>query len=257
MAERSLGLAPVVKPCLPSLFAPTEMEPGLPSVEENNRTLSSETGTPLLQHRKTPAASVEPIESRNDLPDIRQSIQASPAESKSRVSFKEPLLEAPMPSRGEGSSMHVAEPSLVEVSESRSRLTHSPESILLQEQRFTSVVSDPEKTMVADEDFGSKGQGRSRTIVVPHAQIVEKHSQVHASERGVPLLPVRNEGIVAMPQPSILSAAEKTEPTVHISIGRVEVRANIAPASPVNKPRPTAASSLSLGDYLKHGAGKS
>jgi hypothetical protein len=43
----------------------------------------------------------------------------------------------------------------------------------------------------------------------------------------------------------------KPEPTIQVTIGRVDVRAVVAPPAPVKAPRPSPAPSLTLNDYLK------
>jgi len=49
--------------------------------------------------------------------------------------------------------------------------------------------------------------------------------------------------------------AETSAPTVHISIGRIEVRAHIAPSPQAPRPRAERPPTRSLADYLKRGGG--
>lgn len=54
------------------------------------------------------------------------------------------------------------------------------------------------------------------------------------------------------------ASAEPAAPAIHITIGRVEVRAQVAaPPAPAPRPKPQSKPSLSLDDYLKRGGGGS
>ena len=237
LAQRNLGIANLVHPRLPSTFEP---------VNEGANMLS--------------AVEEVPLASPPDLPSLVRSSPVSGHAEQSTRSHAQTI-------RNEGEQARGATRDSTDVADADREdapvQSHSPLSI----RPLSSAL---------DDDKSSQGGRRTDRVLSPNpegnrgADAVSQQPLVSRS-RDLPSAPP----ISAKAQSDLLVAAharqayrddfglegmlpieaETSAPTVHISIGRIEVRAHIAPSPQAPRPRAERPPTRSLADYLKRGGG--
>lgn len=224
LAQRSMGTAPLIAPRLPSLFAP---------VEESNSHIADTAAVTNAAHNTTLVST--PLQ--------------SPAIGRTDHTFIEPCANSyppqrPIPPEAAPAASIDTTPLRVD-----STLVPLVETAAQANAQTTPTLATP----VAPQPAAP---------LEPPIATRKQDTPTAAPESWLPLLPQpKAESAAAFPAVADTSAGADTgtppAPTVHITIGRVEVRANIA--TPRAAPRSRAASkpALSLGDYLKRGAGAS
>jgi len=90
---------------------------------------------------------------------------------------------------------------------------------------------------------------------------LEPNPTAAAADERAPLLPRRIATTTSSRPPladnvALAGNSPAAEPAVHITIGRVEVRATVSTAPPAPRPHAEDKPTLSLGDYLKRGGGR-
>jgi len=222
MAQRSIGAAPLIAPHLPSLFAPVEESP-IGNVSDTTVVTNTQSGTqadPALQSRATGR-----IDSVTDV--MRASV--SPTKYSTTTEAMPETRIAPDPAQVESTLIPL-------------------------------VKAAPANFQTIAPLLAPDSPQAAALLVSPTAV----HKQRKAAAATQPLLPQRRiesaaHFAVSADTPAAADTTTPAPPTVHITIGRVEVRANIAAAAPpaAPRPRPTSQPALSLSDYLKRGAGAS
>ncbi|WP_157273698.1 hypothetical protein [Thiobacillus denitrificans] len=224
LAQRSMGEAPLIAPRLPSLFAPAE--------ESSTGNSADMMAVADPAQNATPASlPIQPC----------TTARVDPPAGKPRTSVyppQRPLPPEASPTVHTDSAPPRVEAMLVPVVET------TPENSRMPPPLLAPVAPRPAASL--------KPPIASRKQDMPAA----------APEPWLPLLPQRKAESVApfpvaadTPKPGDVGTPDA--PTVHITIGRVEVRANIAPPPATQRPRPASQPTLSLGDYLKRGTGAS
>lgn len=225
LAQRSLGAAPLIAPRLPSLFAPSE---------ESNSNFAGTAAVTDAVHSTTFAST--PLQSNT----TKRTDSAS----------SEPRANIYPPQRTIASEAANA-PAPAARAESAPPRAESAPTQLVQTVHENNQAA-PQLAPVA-----SPSTAAAEPLLTPRKQ--DEHT---APEPWLPLLPQRKAesaaAFSAMADTSVnTDTATPLAPTVHITIGRVEVRANIATPHAAPHPRATTIPALSLGDYLKRGAGAS
>ena len=225
LAQRSMGAAPLIAPRLPSLFAPAE--------ESINNVADTTVATGAV-HSTTLAST--PVQS----PATKRADSAS---SEPRASDY-PTQRAIAP-----------EAANAPAARSDSAPPHSESTLI------TRVETAPANTQAIQPLVTHVAPQPAASLESPTAPR-KQDTPAAAPEPWLPLLPQRKaESAAAFPAMAEnavnADAATPPAPTVHITIGRVEVRANIATPPAAPRPRPASQPALSLGDYLKRGAGTS
>lgn len=221
LIERSLGTAPQIEPLIAPLHSPSE------------QILREETGTIA-----PPTAKIESAERHTTPGDSakgRTTEAAFPGNERQLIRDSPPLSAAP-PGLPIEKSDDLSRPR-VPLRESSTTLaleTSAPLSPAIISQGNTRVVVQPE--IIARPGSGGAPEEppplpnrESRIAVQP--EII-----VHRNPPRVGAIPVQPSG--------------NDPPAIHVTIGRVEVRALMAPSAPP-KVAPRAAPKLSLEDYLK------
>jgi hypothetical protein len=225
LAQRSMGAAPLIAPRLPSLFAPVEKSPNGNVADTaaftdaaRNSTLASHTLPSRATGRPDPVSG-ETYPSVYPPQRLPAATEAAPV---ARIDSTPPRVDS----------------------------TLIP---LVETAQANSQVTPPLLTPVAPPPAAS---------LEPSTAAHKQDTPAAAPEPWLPLLPqLTAESAAPFPAwsdtPMGADTGTPPAPTVHITIGRVEVTANVA--TPPAAPRPRAASqpTQSLGDYLKRGAGAS
>ena len=229
LAQRSMGAAPLIAPRLPSLFAPTEESP--------------------IGSAADATAVTDAVQSKTFAPPSLQSTPTGRIDSATTASAADELHASDyQPQRATATEAITAARTTT--------ATASIESTLIPLVKATQANFQTTAPLTADTP-----QVASPLESATAARTPDKTAA--APEHLLPLLPQRRSESAA---PFAVSAdtalaadsGASVAPTVHITIGRVEVRANIAAAPPAApRPRPTSQPALSLNDYLKRGAGAS
>lgn len=218
LAQRALGAAPLVRPRLPGLFSPLDEE-AAPASEA--LAVDSREPSPV----PAPAPLSRAVEARDEMaaaagtPPVRAPAPAvAPEQAKDFLPAHPSAPQATRPSRDEGGPA-------------------APES------------PAPERWVPAESSA-------SRILLLEKAA-----PRTQLANSPLPLVRPRREASPkeGAPGPGGIAYVERgpaQAPAVHITIGRVEVRANIA-APPAARPRPEHKPALSLREYLKRGGGKS
>ncbi len=225
LAQRSMGAAPLIAPRLPSLFAPAE---------ESNSNVADSTAGADMAHRTTLVS--PPVPSSTPAHNTHASIEPqTPLRQSQRSTGPEAAL-SPVPAA-------------------------RPESVAPRaESTLTTLVQTVHEHTQAAPQLGpvaSRPTAAAEPLLTPR-----KQDDRAAPEPWKPLLPQRKaESAAAFPAvadtPVSTDTGTPPAPTVHITIGRVEVRANIATPPAAPRPRTVSQPALSLSDYLKRGAGAS
>lgn len=237
LAQRSLGMTPVVSPRLPSMFEPL-------------------------------AASAETFPSvatpRSDLPVVNEMTQATLASRQENSPRSVDIDNAPPRSR----TLHADR-------NTRERIYHrddagpAPEPMPVRsgdddDHALAGRVGRHGRPSLAAEDHAVTAQARPgyESLPFPPPRIDEKYAHRAPPHTSALLLPTRlapaerrlSDMAVSLDPPVPANAAA---PTIHISIGRVDVRANITPPPAAARPRTERNTTQPLADYLKRGGGNS
>ena len=233
VAERALGVAPMVEPRMPGLFGPIEAQ-------------ADATRAPL-DPREPDRAPVErgpaaPLEA----PGSTQTPPPAGEEPRAARAARETLADPPRPGRS---------PRAVPGGERLVRFHDQP------------VAFEPGEPMRARHTSGAEGPGGDGTDAseLPDARHVSRATGRGRPARVVPidpLVPVTEARHDGPPEhgPVLAAAARALSgeqgPTVRITIGRVEVRASVPATPPRLEHTPPAADPqrLSLAEYLKRGS---
>lgn len=248
LAQRSLGAAPLIAPRLPSVFAPFEYEGAARDISSfisqnasgTDDALSVSPQPALSLSLRVPGAEGGNAEAPNvvyasPLPFTGEGKKTatynkpgSPQRKSDDVVFSpvahmsaQPLLN-PSPARGEG----------LVPGDTQNRVPTSNSGFTAHESTHAPTASSPSPRA------GERPGGREFTAPPP-------------------LVPANKMNSSETPASSAFAAdmADRhgsAAPTIHISIGRIEVRANTAPP-PAPRPRTELKPTQSLADYLKRG----
>jgi len=225
LIERSLGLAPQIEPLIAPIHAP--------SGQMLNETV--ETSAPF---ESTPLAKIE-ISEHDASPGVAgiQPRQASTPTAVSPPTFPRAENEP----RASSSRLPVPRPKLpTETNDSPHSTTSTPITVsrpTFQASRSKTLekLSGSSKSRALSPTSPAASNGRSQIVVKPEI--------------------VRRMKPAPTPAISLLQPSPKEPPAIHVTIGRVEVRA-VAPSVAAPKPAPQYAPKLSLEDYLKRRNGE-
>ncbi|MDH4234861.1 MAG: hypothetical protein OEV15_06990 [Gallionella sp.] len=253
LAQRSIGVAPLITPRLPDLFAPFE---------------ESRIGNPAAT---TPVTSAMSYGATAPVAGAEQSATPAPIIATAITSRAQPTFLATPSSMTHGAdNVDRVEPR-VEQSETRVSLRSTQAASNLSRQAgeeklpghsrdFSTESNETESvpatsakaTFAMDSD-----RSASDSLLAPLKKMAAR-----ADTASPPLLPIAAD-IIGKPigpraaRIGLHDDKATAAHTVHITIGRVEVRANIATPPAAPRPRPASQPALSLGDFLKRGAGAS
>lgn len=242
LAQRSIGVAPLLAPRLPGLFAPSE---DISNSSIANSLAGGDVDAPVVF-----PPSISRVAIHTD------SVTAEPlvdGDTQSSISLSTTKYVSPHAALIDNAQRHseAAPVPLIETVQAHFSIN---DQVSAQENVSTiAPLIAPAAAHAAESMKSSLSPRRRETAQAGPESIVGQW---------LPLLPQRaaepaahfSAGAAAA---TSVEAVTPSAPTVHITIGRVEVRANIA--APPIAPRPRAASKpvLSLGDYLKSGSGAS
>ncbi len=268
LAQRALGTADVIAPRLPSRYAPNAAST-LDTHQADSARLRASSSPALLEEAKDRSDAAVSTTQRNE------------QQTRSAVNLRRTALEHEKPIREGSSEQHHTAPLVplahhAKLAEDRLQAhrttkqredTLMPRSSARQAQRLSrqhpgqeaerSAAAAPPTTTQGADDTAAAQQLRASAATLTSPLRGENGSE---PGRWQPLVPPAQGQTPSDPfaierQPE----TNNTAPTVHITIGRVEVRAQLERTAPTTPLPPRAASkpALSLDDYLKRGGGRS
>jgi hypothetical protein len=285
LAERAMGLGRVVRPVVPSRYAPdvNGLQPGAPVLEDDTMPEAvppvATAASPEVVGRYSIDALGRSVAADSARPavapgEIGAALTARlPADSPSGPPPRSATGPAPRPSPLVGfeegddaparSTPRPARPAAVTAERWEQRRVNQAPVVPAPpapRDRPSDDVAPP--TSSAPREAGSSAEmvapltGRSRFTTPPAGPfLVVPHPRVDASVGGPSReLGPPTEPAVARPHPTfeVSPAPAGPAPTVRVTIGRIEVRAVPPPAPPEPRPAPRSAEpALSLDDYLK------
>lgn len=235
LAQRSLGEPPAIRPRLPGLFAPLDEPLFEPFGEPPSATAANPTAvTAAAQTTVTPS------------PPLR---------------FRTTSHPGPVP----GEPNHACT-STQRQQEPGETLAAAPSpSIDSTEQRaLANLIANAETTRThpeAEPPLVTKTVLSAAASLQPSLKPLEQNPTAAAPDQRPPLLP-RRLAPTTSSQPSLAGStalagnSPAAAPAVHITIGRLEVRAAMSTPPPTPRPRADNKPTLSLGDYLKRSGGR-
>jgi hypothetical protein len=247
MAQLSRGEAPVVAPRLPSLFAPT-MDVGLTETAIVNTQQQGKIN-PATDTPETTATAVSDVaghsEPRQSTPTIAQPATA-PLHRESITSRPE-ITEHRSESTFTLQNDDPIAPATVSASNKTANTAttgRDPQPLAPLPEKVQTLL--PTNIEVALDAPAESNDQPGTTVAQSSLPLVRDYkSQQTAPQQFFSELP------------NTEPAAEQ-QPTVHINIGRIEVRAQTAaPAAPARPARPKPQRNLTLNDYLKRNGGRS
>lgn len=231
LAQRSLGEPPAIQPRLPGLFGPLDEE----------RASANEAAAFDVRDSSRPAAA-----SSLALP---VSWQASGG-----INMVDVVGASPSPIGGKGQVGEANESVFERKAPPQPTLVSGDDEHVPRNARTLPKASPGDRQRSRDDRPAG-------SVLLPLAPSASAPAEV--PPRPHPLLAAELEGLNASEGPAggtfatTLSQREPAQmPAVHITIGRVEVRANLPAPQPSPRPRPDHKPTLSLGDYLKRRGGR-
>lgn len=284
LAERSLGLSPVVQPTIASRFSSPSALPDAVNPVQPISPVQAQLSTPERDTAIKPNTTIKPIQAQAE-PEISLKTSLSNQLLQSSSTQPEPNSKQPLQlssTRPEPSSKQFILPATdpiapspfigeksTQVSLEPFRVLHQSERIPVESHPLSAIGQLTSETQSAPSAIPANSSSQQDALVPVPVSISQppvtqqpSKSDRHTENRSAPSAPV---GI----QPALRSIAPSSEfsqapvdrellpPTIRVSIGRVEVRA-IMPTAPAPKvapvrPRPA----VSLNDYLKQRGDKS
>ncbi len=254
LAQRSLGEAALISPRLPSLFAPFEQEGALGGVAD------------FISHNTSEihgASFLSPQSATSPSPHVpRQEKTAVEADDAARSSLAAAAVGDKTASHNNlGVARRKSDDTAISLVAHRSGHplpnphsipgdelflpSHAQDGVTVNNTGFAADQPKYAPTSSFPSSLAGEGldeRGRSFTAQSP---LVSAH-KIKSSE-------AHSLSAVAV---ELSDQQRPAAPTIHISIGRVEVRANIASPPPAPRPQAEHKPSQSLADYLKRGGGK-
>jgi hypothetical protein len=241
VAARAIGGEATLAPRLPSLFEPSAHTPILPAVQED--------GSATANHATSPAEdtlrAVEPLRPP-------RATSPRPTDASRLASIEPPAARtlapvASVPDRATPATARAAPPMPSAPITTRARVPPSESESASAEPAMPLPVQ-PRQTRTAPP--------RAEAAPALVGSLLSPSAPVFATPRIAPARERVDHASAIRPRaaPDGGHAAPASEPIVHVSIGRLEVRAAPAAAAPARRrdePRPA-----SLDDYLRHRGGK-
>ena len=232
LAARALGATPVAEPVIPTRFSSGPEQSAFLPAEPAFQPASTapETYSETAENRPRPL----PIREADPHSEIHTERLSAPFQDIDEVPRR------PLPQRGDAFRPQPSPPPFAE----RKTAQPSAERTEVRSQHLAAATDPPPQAM---EKGVHKPQATPRTSAPFAEPQPAPRLTAHAE-------PVRSP---ASHRPELAQSLRPAPPTVHVSIGRIEVRAEItspAPRAPAQRPRP---STLSLDQFLKQaGSGR-
>ncbi len=282
LAQRTLGLSPTIQPVVPSIFAP-----GTPLVvgsaeEEAAREAAPEDRAAQRQHGTRAAhvgRSAEDVERdetgqiRSPQPDAPESSSSVRSESSMAASVQPIVKPTPTPDRASADAELPEHATTRRDSGDRftpalqpraqiTPLTRQADAGAAAPEPHASLEPSEPDTSAALRTRATAAQprlvppNRSGTSTRPALQPVTRPSTrdgADALPTVMPRTPEARERALPSTQPPLPSTEQQAAPTqhIHVSIGRIEVRAMTPSPQPTPRPTTPAAPKMSLDDYLR------
>ena len=258
LAQRAQGEAATISPRLPSRYAPNADPPlDAPQLASEAAMIAPSAARNEEDAEHGPASVTAPRGSeRARRPSSESSATAIAEEHEHRAAFKAAIarpaaFEGPSPSARPAATQAARLPVDMNAEQASARAARREANPPL-----SAAALEGETPATARERTGADPQ--MNHALQPATAVTDKDEERTAPAPWRPLLPQvetpsAHEGLTAdMPREN------NAAPSVHIRIGRVEVRANIGKTTAAPSPPARAASkpALSLDEYLKRGGGK-
>lgn len=242
LAARAIGGEATLAPRLPSRFEPLPHAPILPTVDDDTAATARHATAPADD---TPPA-VEPLHPPRTLPPMHDDALRPARAEQPMTSVPSPTV-ASVPDRAIPATVRAASPATPPMTVSIATPARMPAPELAHAEPVMSPPVQPRQIRIAPP--------RVEAVSPPSGSLLPS-APVFASPRSEPARDRSDHAATIRPRPT--AAANRTpatsEPVVHVSIGRLEVRAAPAAAAPARRrdePRPA-----SLDDYLRQRGGK-
>jgi hypothetical protein len=236
LAERALARPPLVRPRLQSIY-----EPPVASVLPNP--LEEHVELPAVPPRVIEFAHERTLQSRDEKAGAKQASEES--DRKSDESESAGKIKTAEPKTPQHRTARKDDRQLERVPAARARQPATPS----EDAKAPSAESDLEiqtparqKESVQPQTFSHESKSRVEKQPVHPIAVTVRPAQRSRDEQAVPTLPLTPAPREGPPRASA--------PAVHVTIGRVEVRA-IMPGVAAPEPAPSSTPRLSLEDYLK------
>ena len=243
LAARATGSEASLAPRLPSLFEPSPHATILPTVDDDTAATARHATAPADD---TPPAA-EPLHPPRTLPPMHDD-SLRPARAEQPATSMPPPIAAPVLDRAMPATVRAAPPATPPVTASVATPARMPAPEQAHAEPVMSPPVQPRQTGIAPP--------RVETVSPPSGSLLPPPTPVFATPRSEPARDRSDHAATIRPRPT--AAASRTpatgEPVIHVSIGRIEVRAAPAAATPTRRrdePRPA-----SLDDYLRQRGGK-
>lgn len=261
LAERTLGLALIIQPIKPSLFAPELDAGGTTPLEITGESATAQTFSGTWQGFETPAQSSDP----GQAPAQARSVATSAAQSQhAQMKYTGPAVAAARPSTG---NIPVETPMLsggmlAAPSSSRDNGWGSADvgvldvgALRLSGERGAiplGYYDGHEQPPHPPDKLESAAQLHEQTIS-RHVVLGERTTRNSQSDVGTRFIASEIASELAfIPTPQAQPEVSTPEPAIQVTIGRVEVRAVTAPPTTTrSQPQPARPPAMSLDEYLR------
>jgi len=275
LAERTLGLALIVQPIKPSLFALEPDAGGATPFEISGESATAQTFSGTWQGVETPAQATSAVQSQHSQTEF-----TGPAVAIARASTGNIPVETPMPgAHAQGnlyqSGRHHRRPALAREPFSSNTVREFTPAVRTLEpaaqqssprapsfalsQTLSASPGESSLSMPAARVQGGNATERStssganpasaalvETSIMHHEQTIPRH--VVLGERTIR----SSQSLASLPTPQAQPELSTPEPAIQVTIGRVEVRAVTAPATTTrSQQQPVKPPAMGLDEYLR------
>jgi hypothetical protein len=245
-AARALSPSSGVQPRLPGRFERRAEEP--PFAVTVERDAPPDAAPPSAPLREVPRTTIVESVLRREAERVERVhervVMPAPPPAARELEPRRVERAVPAPPRGDAVPARAVEPLFVPSPPPR-RVDAEERQIVertLRDERIVRMVERRERDVASPRDDVRPVQPRIAPAVVPAAErVAAAQAAIQTTERAAPPPRVR---------------ADDAPPAIHVTIGRVDVRAVMTAEAPLPRPQVPAQPSLSLEDYLKQREGR-